>query len=89
MDLIEHGMQNRAMDTLTLQTIAMLCLTRFEAQIFLKLFTTSNMLRTKKEVLDHSQQGMDNTKSPSKCSGSCVGWHSVFWVGAFEDKKII
>ncbi len=41
--------QNTAMDSLTLQTIAMLCVTGIEAQIFLNLFTTSNMLRTKRE----------------------------------------
>ena len=41
--------QNGAMDSLTLQTIAILCATGIEAQVFLKLFATSNILRAKEE----------------------------------------
>ena len=45
----QSGLIQPCSRTLTLQTIAALCLTGIEAQIFLKLFTTSNILRTKKE----------------------------------------
>lgn len=42
--------QNRATDTLTLQTIAVLCITGTEAQLFLKLFTASKKGKREKRI---------------------------------------
>lgn len=52
--------QNRATDTLTLQTIAVLCVTGTEAQLFLKLFTASK--KGKREA-DWSCAGMDDANN--------------------------
>lgn len=52
--------QNRATDTLTLQTIAVLYVTGTEAQLFLKLFTASK--KGKREV-DWICAGMDNANN--------------------------
>lgn len=57
--------QNRALDTL--QTIAVLCATGIGAQVFLKLFTTSNILKTAKE-----KQSLD-----------CNSWHELHGIHIF------
>lgn len=71
--------QNRALDPL--ETIAVLCATGIQAQVFLKLFTTSNIMKTKREkqALDYHWGSRRYNNSWQELHGIHILLLQAFW----------